>query len=187
MNILLKQVSPFYQEIEGDNIRNSHGLNHVKEVMHLALKMNAKLNLGISEELIITASLLHDVFSDSINRDKHHELGAEFVRKRKIPYLQKFNDEEIELIALAINEHRGSYKGEFSSLLSELISSADRGEPNLDKLIKRSLKFNGGNMKDVIHHMKDKFGKGGYAKYPRIYRDYFKSELTELQNKIEAL
>lgn len=36
-------------------------------------------------------------------------------------------------------------------------------------------------------HIKDKFGRNGYAQCPQIYCTYFAEELNELWDKIDAL
>ena len=125
---LLKELKPilesFYNNSEG------HGIKHVMDVMYRALHYNESLNLKLNKKEIVLASLLHDMYSGS-SRKTHHILGHDYVMKSTSKVFDGLNKESI---AKAILEHRASYTGEYSSLLSELISSADRGEPNLMKV-----------------------------------------------------
>ena len=125
---LLEELKPilesFYNNSEG------HGIKHVTDVMYRALHYNEILNLKLNKREIILASLLHDMYSES-NRKTHHILGHDYVM---YSLHEVFDGIDKERVAKAILEHRASYTGEYSSLLSELISSADRGEPNLMKV-----------------------------------------------------
>ena len=94
---------------------------------------------------------------------------------------KELNKKELKEVAFAVLQHRASFKGEFYSPLSEVISSADRGLPDLERVVKRSMKFNRGNAQSVYEHIKRKYGKSGYAKYPDVYQKLFKEELAEFR------
>jgi hypothetical protein len=38
-----------------------------------------------------------------------------------------------------------------------------------------------------IQHIKEKFGTGGYARYPKLYLDAFNDELAEQRKEIDNL
>ena len=169
--------SPFYEE--GDK---AHKIDHADDVCNLALKINKNLD----EQLVILSAYLHDIFNAQ-NRAIHNELAYDYVMRGEDLFLRELNAKALKEVAYAVLEHRASFKGVFYSPLSELISSADRGEPNLEKVILRSLKFNNGNAQDVYEHIKDKYGSNGYAKYPDVYRKIFNDELTQFQKKADSI
>lgn len=175
-----KLYAPMYH-----NNDSAHRYDHAEDVMKLALTINAKMDWGIDPRLIIVAASLHDAFTD--DRKHHHILGYEFVISHRDAILDTFSEEDIVLIATAIKEHRGSFKGVLSSTLSDCISAADRGPCDFDIMFERSLKYNKGNVDEVNKHLIEKFGYGGYAKYPDSYQTIFKKELKILKDRIETL
>ena len=169
---------PFYDK--GDL---AHKIDHANSVCDLALKLNSG---KYKEELVILAAYLHDIFNAK-DRKNHHKLAFEYVLNKKDKFLQNLSTNDLNLVAHAILEHRGSFKGNFYSKLSEIISSADRGEPNLEKIIIRSLQFNKGNAKEVLAHIKNKYSYNGYGRYPKLYEEYFQKEIKIFKDKVENL
>jgi hypothetical protein len=165
-----------------ENSDEAHLIDHADDVCDLALKINK----DIDEKLIILASYIHDMFNRH-NREKHHILAYKYVLKTDDIFLKKLSQEELSMVAYAVLEHRGSFKGEFYSPLSEIISSADRGKPDLEFIIKRSMKFNKQNVKNVYKHIKTKYGTQGYAKYPDLYKKIFQNELKEFKRLVDEL
>jgi len=119
----------FYKDVDA-----AHGLPHVRAVKKLALEMNSNLDLGLPFEEIVIASIGHDIFSFK-HRTSHHTAAGDYIEIDESPIYDNIDDRTN--IVNAIKEHRGSYTGSYSSPLSELISSADRGAPNLRNIIKR--------------------------------------------------
>jgi hypothetical protein len=121
------------------------------------------------------------------NREKHHILAYEYVLQADDIFLKELSQEELSMVAYAVLEHRGSFKGEFYSPLSEIISSADRGKPDIEFIIKRSMKYNRQNVKNVYKHIKTKYATDGYAKYPDLYQEIFKDELKTFKKLVDDL
>lgn len=183
------EVIPFYKTND-----LAHQIDHADAVCNLALELNQILESPYPEKLVILAAYLHDIHADS--RGVHQQLAHDFVMQNQAYYLHDLFDEERTLVAKACLEHRGSYKGKFSSLLSEIISSADRGRPDsVEKLLDRSAVFGMAQFgytteeakAEARLHIKDKYGRNGYAQRPEIYCKYFAKELAELMAKIEVL
>lgn len=213
-----EHFSKFYE-----NVDVAHGIPHVKEVMRLALSMNDLLDLKLPFKEIVIASISHDIFSFS-KRDTHHIDAGDYIQTDVSTIYDDIEDRTN--IVNAVKEHRGSYTGEYSSLLSELISSADRGTPRLRNIIKRihqcsndprltmrnNLATNGvnivfsdkpgDNLKDksdalritygeIVYktfiHLVEKYSIYGYARYPNIYRTYFKDELCDMYDEINHI
>lgn len=185
----------------------AHGLQHVVTVMRRALRMNRELLKQEDERHVIVAAIAHDMFSFN-HREDHQQRASRFIiEKSTEPILKCFDLKAILRISAAINEHRASYLGEYSSQLSELISAADRDAPNLKKIIKRihacsidtRLTFNTDDMElkqdgpeelfleRTLIHLKKKFGKSGYARYNTIYMEYYEEEHQALLEEIENI
>ncbi len=176
-----KKVRDYYQPYY-ENGDEAHLIGHADDVCDLALKLNKICD----EKLVILASYLHDTYNAQ-ERKIHDKLAYAYVLNRDDKFLMELSEEELLLVAHAVLEHRASFKGEFFSTLSEIISSADRGLPDLDFIVVRSMKFNHGNAKDVYDHIHDKYGTKGYAKYPKVYQRIFKEELNSFKKLADEL
>lgn len=133
----IKEALSFYYEL---NDSESHGYKHLDDVYELAMKIKNKLSLDIPDNLILITAYTHDMFS-SINRDLHHVLGYKYILDTNVYFLNDLSISDRYLIAHAVKEHRASYKGVYTSVLSELISAADRGIPDIINTVYRSYKF----------------------------------------------
>lgn len=182
----IKEALSFYYEL---NDSESHGYQHLDDVYELAINMKEKLNIEIPNNIIGIAAYTHDMFS-SINRKLHHELAYKYVLDTSVYFLNDLHTNDRYLIACAVREHRASYKGEYTSVLSELLSAADRGKPDIKSIVIRSYKFtvehnpnaNEHELYSLIQkHMIEKFSTNGYARYNDLYNRYFETELKEMK------
>lgn len=129
---VIKHFQKFY-----DGVDEGHGVNHVIQVTNLALSINKDQKIGISEYDIVVAGIAHDIFSYT-DRDEHHTKAMEYIMSDTGDIYNYITNQK--QISYAVGEHRASFKGEYNSMLSELISAADRGLPNLSSVIKRIYK-----------------------------------------------
>lgn len=171
-----------------------HREEHFHDVFTNALKIMEIT--GHQEDIhhVLTVAYVHDMFSWS--RDNHHYLSAEFIRTTKNPMIAELAGSDREKVALACLEHRASWKGGLSTGLSELMSSADRGEPgNVDLMIERTILCRADipgmtreKARDLgVAHLKEKFGRNGYCKFPGLYVRAYKDKLEEQWDKIDKL
>ena len=181
MNSFKQKVREFYKPFYA-NGDEAHLINHADDVCKLALEINREY----SEKLVILASYIHDIFN-ATDRKKHNFLAYGYVKSRADGFLQELSDEELELIAHAVLEHRASFKGKFFSKLSAIISSADRGRPDVTQIVIRSMRYNNANAQDVYEHMINKYGSKGYAKYPDVYKEIFTKELEEFKQEVDNI
>ena len=168
----------------------AHRMEHVIEVTERALDYNAKLGLGLDTDMITIVGLLHDRFN--LDRDIHHTLCGMYLRYSPLDYMDKYTQHERDLMGEAVEQHRASYKGKYSSTLSEVLASADRGEPILGKNLKRAYQYAYSQSGDhdtaveqTIAHMRDKFGTKGYCKYPPMYVKYWGEMLTAYKTQCD--
>lgn len=115
---------------------SGHGFRHICDVLTLALLINEKRKLESNIEKIIIASFVHDMFSSS-HRSTHHIEAHDFVLSSKWRIFEFLSPEDRIDVAMAVKEHRASGNGEYHGNLSVLISAADRGYPDMGKIIKR--------------------------------------------------
>lgn len=191
VNKAKSELKDVLHEYYGSNV--AHGIVHVETVMKRALLLNEKYNLKIDETEIVMSALLHDIFS-SKDRDNHHELAAKWVESSMMPSLGDKHSKA--RIANAIREHRASYKGKYSSPLSELLASADRDLPVLEDILLRMYHHRldldpkatkNEIIPDMIKHLGEKYSRDGYITYPDLYKLDNEVKLETLYNTIDKI
>ena len=105
-----------------------HSYEHVFDVVQEASRLSG------GDRNAILAAFMHDI-ACGINRDQHHQIGAELAEG----LLEMYDIEcDLDIVVKAVLEHRASWKGGYSSKVSEWVSAADRGKPDADRYLKRS-------------------------------------------------
>ena len=175
----------------------AHRVGHFDNVALAGIHINKKLGLGYPERLILVVAYLHDLFAWS--RDNHHLLSEEFVRGTENHLLQKYchSPEEFAMVSKACGQHRASFNGKFYNSFCELMNAADREAPkSLDSMIARAVMYHMDRNTTATfeeaqvvseHHMYEKFGREGYARYPMMYHQVFGADLEALWDKIDKL
>lgn len=171
----------------------AHQIDHVKAVCNRALCINAAYQLGYDPFMIIAAALYHDLFTRF--RDNHHYLAEAHILTSKHWSLRRFDDEQRVLIGKACLEHRASWKGGYSSTLSELIATADRGSPsNLTEMVTRCYSYGISKLKQtpqealdrILPHLREKYSRTGYQKLSPLYMRVYGSKLEAMWDVIET-
>lgn len=173
---------------------NDHGHReeHFRDVEVTAHLIANRLGLQYRAKDILLAAYFHDLFSWS--RDNHHELSSAFVQTTNCGLLSGCN---YTLVADGCLYHRGSGNLPFPNEFAELICSADRGVPgNVGAMIARAMQtrfFKDPYMPELeameksLSHIKEKYGSGGYVRYPAMYRKVFGGMITEQQKIIDSV
>lgn len=136
--------------------------------------------------------LAHDIFA--YFRQGHEDMAYRFVKLHAKQFGVE-NEEHIELLAKAAKEHRASGSGEFTSILSEIVATADKPIPTDVEMIQRSYQFAVGFQKQtheealahIASHIKAKFGTEGYAKYPPLWDEIHKDKKVDFQTRCDGL
>ena len=174
----------------------AHNLFHVYGVCVRTLEICNTLKVSRRDtELSFMGSFLHDI-GCRYDRKNHHIIGrsiAEEMLKSELTGL--YTEEEIGIIGLAVLEHRSSGKYCPESLVSQIVSVADSGMPNIQHYIKRAVVFRIDNgetcvnklISEVIEHLHEKFGGTGYHwdSYPPIGYNLFHSEIGLFKGWLE--
>lgn len=194
-------LKPFYKHDD-----KSHQFAHVAYVCGEALKIASLIDprceggvLHINRDELIVAALAHDMFTTQ-NRDSHHVMAAQFAEteifKSHVGIVNS-DGNGYSRISNAILRHRASWKGDYTYILDEIISAADRGEPEIRNKIRRSYKYaikNGATHEDAVRHahkhIREKFARDGYASRSMMTKTYllaYEDELENFYRDLEAL
>lgn len=187
---LEKEIFPLYEQND-----IGHNLSHIKYVIDRSLKF-ASLVSDINMDMVYTIAAMHDV-GVYIDRENHEKVSAEILKKTE--GLRKFfTDDEIEVMAEAVCDHRASLEYEPRSIYGKIVSSADRNV-SIDLPLIRTFTFRmkakpGAPMDEILEesrqHLIKKFGNKGYAKEKMYFEDeeykIFLRDIALLVNDREA-
>ena len=173
-----------------------HRVEHFKAVNRCGQLINSRMFIQGEEfppKLITLFAFFHDLFAWS--RNNHQELSARYVATTDHPLFADLTPTERGWVARACREHRASYKGVYTCLFAELAAAADRGMPgDVDGMLERATMYRvdrGAGLEEArvgaVEHLKEKFGTGGYARYPEIYKQAFGPELAAQRLAVDAL
>lgn len=171
----------------------AHRVTHFMAVEECGNSINLKLELGFDPKLIQLVAFFHDMFAWS--RNNHHEMSAQWVISTDHPILANLSPRERSDVYWGCLQHRASFKGIFANQFAELMNAADREIPgNVIQMLNRAHQFRlaKGMSGDeaqagAIAHIKEKFGTGGYARYPDLYLKAFGDELAAQRIEIDNL
>lgn len=169
---LKEEILPKYDQFD-----EGHNRTHVDHVTRTAL--NLAEEYGADKDLVEVIAVYHDV-GLAWGREEHHLFSGKILRNDNT--LKKwFSPEQIELMAQAVEDHRGSSKAEPRSLYGKIVADADR-EYSPERLIDRSLCYGRKHYPSltteqqyqrVWEHCKNKYGSDGYVHF------YLKSVNTD--------
>lgn len=185
---LVQLYQPFYQIND-----RAHQIAHVITVTDEAMEINRVLELGLDDCILVGAAMTHDLFNT--NREMHHDLVRMYLLTNSIYWMREFSEKERMIMAAAAGEHRASYKGEYTSMYSEVVSAADRGRPNDRSAVIRCAVYGFDKsgytgvalFNHVMSHMREKYGTSGYARYPDLYTKFYSESLSKFQATMEHL
>lgn len=154
-----------FPEYEKDN---GHGLDHIKSVIKYSLEFAEQIP-DINYDMVYIIAAYHDL-GRKIDNDTHEKISAQMLLADDA-LRQFFSDEELKIMAEAVEDHRASLDSEPRSIYGKIVSSADRTIP-ADVIILRSVDYHKSlypdisldeNIRDAAKHLIKKFGKNGYG------------------------
>lgn len=177
-----------------DNNIGGHGIDHINSVIDRSFELVNEFNLDVDLNMVYVIAAFHDI-GYKTNPDEHEEISSNMF-KSNLDMKKFFNEEQIDIIAKAIIDHRASLEYEARSIYGKIVSSADR-EISVDNMLERSILFQSDKHKDenptimqIIDYsykkLSSKYGKGGYAKMyfqDKKYVDYLNRMQEILENK----
>jgi len=137
-----RKVVPMYKRHDA-----GHDVSHLNEVVEFALKLAKKVKDKIDLNILYVSAAFHDV-GLRVNREDHHIHSGKIVRRLKT--LKKwFNEDEIETIAQACEDHRASGKNPIRSIYGKIVSDSDRTSLfNIERLLERMWLYRLDSLKD---------------------------------------
>ena len=177
------EILPQYNSIGG------HTDKHIRQVIERSLnffKQAPELNI----DMVYIIAAYHDL-GRLIDNETHNLESAKLLRKDKF-IKEHFTDEEINIMAEAVEDHRASLGREPRSIYGKLVSSADRNT-SLEETLSRSFDYtshiNPNMTEDEIietarKHLRKKYSPDGYAAKTMYFED---PNFTLFLNKTEEI
>lgn len=167
-----------------------HGIEHVNDVINRSLILAEEYKLNMN--MCYTIACYHDIGLE-VDRENHHIYSAIAVRNDYDYLVEWFTDDEIEIIAVACEQHRASRKEKPSTIYGCVISDADRGD-GIEKMITRSYFYHlehdenknpDSIMYNVYNALYIRSGKNGYVKYYLEKSQEFRKDIIEVMENRE--
>ena len=157
-----REIVPRY-----DGFDAGHGRDHVQTVISQALSL-AQYYPKVDRCMLLVAAAYHDL-GLAFGRELHHIHSARIVREDE-RLLQWFNEDEINTIADAAEDHRASSDHEPRTIYGRIVAEADRiidGETIVRRALQYGLKHEPGldregQYRRLMEHMHEKYDYGGY-------------------------
>lgn len=156
------EILPKYAGIGG------HTDEHIRQVMTRSMMFMEQAG-DVNPDMVILIAAYHDL-GRLIDNETHNFESAKMLRKDEF-IKARFDVEEIETMAQAVEDHRSSLGHEPRSIYGKIVSSADRN-PDLDTAMKRSYDYHkhlepDEPEDDLIEacraHLRRKYSPDGYA------------------------
>lgn len=174
---LYGEIVPRYAVFDAAH-REDHALTVMEQSMKLlagrsgwlAANPDPQWAVEVNPAMLQTAAACHDL-GLSGGRDRHHLDSGVIIRADE--RLRKwFDQEQIEIIAQAAEDHRASAKTPPRSIYGMLVAEADRvidGQTIIIRTLQYGMKHypgldRQGHIARAIEHLREKYGYGGYLR-----------------------
>lgn len=171
-----------------------HGINHIKYVIRRSLKFAEKIK-NINIEMVYVIAAYHDI-GHHIDRENHEKVSADMLLKDE-KLKDFFTNEQIEIMSIAVEDHRSSSDNIPRNIYGKIVSSADRNTNTLSA-IKRCYSYNLSHFPELLFderiekcrlYLLKKYGINGYARtkmyFDDVEYDKFLDDLTALVSNKE--
>ena len=158
-----KEILPQYE-----NYDPAHRLDHINAVISRSADL-AK-NYDVDEQMVYAIAAYHDL-GVCEGRELHHLSSARMMREDK-NLRQWFSEEQIEIMAQAVEDHRASAKSAPRSVYGKIVAEADR-QIDADTIVRRTIEYGLGHYPQYSQseqferfkeHIQEKYAAGGYLK-----------------------
>ena len=147
---------------------SAHRLDHIGAV----IRRSAALARGydVDADMVYTIAAYHDI-GICEGREFHHLSSARMMRGDK-NLRQWFSEEQIEIMAQAVEDHRASAKSAPRSVYGRIVAEADR-QIDADTIVRRTIEYGLDNYPELDRqgqfnrfkdHIEEKYARGGYLK-----------------------
>ena len=178
------EIIPKYSEFDGGH-KECHVRSVIKKCNDISLWLHYEQKIETNLSMVYVIAVYHDIGLYGGRKD-HGIRSAEYLRNDK-NLRRWFNEEEINIMAEAVEDHRASNKHEPRSIYGKIVSDGDRKIDLTDyisRCISYTIMMNPDWGKEEIYpevrnHLVEKYGRGGYL---RLYLNY-----PEDSNQLEGI
>ena len=184
-----KKIFPEYKKND-----SGHNIDHINYVIERSLKFAKKIE-DINIDMVYTIAAYHDI-GHHIDATNHEKISGDILLADE-NLKEFFTDEERQIMAEAVCDHRASSSKEPRSIYGKIVSSADR-ITRIEDAIRmtyayRIKHFPDSTLEEIIddsrQHLIDKFGKMGYSNEKIYFEDLdykkFLEDISKLANNKE--
>lgn len=150
------------------NYDKAHQCDHIETVIEESL--NLADHFGVDIDMAYAIAAYHDL-GISEGRETHHLTSAKRLLADK-ELTKWFSDEQLKVMAEAIEDHRASSKHEPRSIYGKIVAEADR---NIDTeiVLRRIIQYGISHFPELnkeeqytrmLGHLHEKYAEGGYIK-----------------------
>lgn len=156
-------ILPQYRKFDA-----AHRIEHAKKVITDSLQMASDYDVRL--DMVFTVAAYHDI-GLSEGRELHHVVSGRLLREDSV-LRQWFTQEEIEVMAQAVEDHRASAKHPPRSIYGCIVAEADR-HICLTTIIRRTVQYGcahypeldrEGHIKRALDHLEEKYSRRGYLR-----------------------
>ena len=175
-------IIPQYEHFD-----KAHQITHVRSVIEESMKL--AYHYDVNRYMVYAIAAFHDLGLKE-NRERHHILSAEMIRTDE-RLKEWFNEEEIQIMAEAAEDHRASNNHAPRSIYGMIVAEADRNiEPY--NILQRTVQYGLSHYPHLskeehyqryYNHLLEKYAEGGYMKL-WIPQSSNSQGLTALRNMI---
>lgn len=151
--------------------REDHAITVIEQSMELLDRIPSSYSHEtVDREILFAAAACHDL--GLVNGRERHHLDSGMIIRSDSRLREWFEEEQIETIAQAAEDHRASGKSAPRSIYGMLVAEADRVIDG-ETIIRRTIQYGLTNYPELdreghiirsISHLREKYGQGGYLK-----------------------
>ena len=151
-----------------DHFDAAHRRNHAEEVIERSLALSK--HYDVDEDMVYAIAAYHDTGLCE-GRDTHHLVSGRIIREDQ-RLREWFDEDQIETIAQAAEDHRASSEHEPRSIYGKIVAEADR-LISPQKVIRRTIQFGldhnpeldkEGQYQRFRNHLLEKYSDTGYLR-----------------------
>ena len=157
------EILPRYEAFD-----KAHQRDHADYVIRQSLEL-AK-HYDVDMDMVYAIAAYHDT-GLAVDRKTHHLESGKVVRNDK-RLVEWFTEDQIEIMAQAVEDHRASNKNEPRSIYGKIVAEADRQIDGMT-ILRRTIQFGLNHYPDLdreghwgrtLEHINEKYAEGGYLR-----------------------
>ena len=163
INHIEGEILPRYEAFD-----KAHDRRHAFTVISNSLRLAQHYDVDM--QMVYTIAAYHDLGLEA-GREQHHTVSARIVRGDK--RLKKFfTSEQIEIMAVAVEDHRASCSNPPRTIYGKIVAEADRIIGS-ETIMRRTIQYGlshyptltaSEHIERAVAHIREKYGESGYLK-----------------------